>query len=94
MRPARGIEPTAGRRPSARQIPEKLVRLFPTAATRLIASAGFENLAWRLDAGQLRDAVQSLLEYPSYSASARRIQQELEALPGPTGVADLVEAAV
>lgn len=69
-------------------------RLAGLGAGICLVPEGDEAGELRLDAGQLRDAVQSLLEYPSYSASARRIQQELEALPGPTGVADLVEAAV
>lgn len=85
-KPAVSIPTYAERESNAR-------RLAGLGAGVCLVPEGDSFTGQHLDAQLLRDAVQSVLSDPSYGNAARRIQQELAALPGAAGVADLVEAA-
>jgi UDP:flavonoid glycosyltransferase YjiC (YdhE family) len=68
-------------------------RLAALGAGICLVPEGETFTGQHLDASLLRDAVRSVLNCPSYAAAAGRVQQELAALLGPAGVADMVEAA-
>jgi UDP:flavonoid glycosyltransferase YjiC (YdhE family) len=86
-KPAVSIPTYAERESNAR-------RLAGLGAGVCLVPTGDQLAGQHLDPRLLSDAVRVLLEESSYADAARRVRDELAALPGAAGVAEMVEAAV